>query len=283
LGNLPGYFSIGEVQHIWKYLSWKQVRCGCGVTIEDCPFWSQALEELSITEDQINRLAGLTKLLNRTRNVINLDNLFVESNESFQELRGYTEKLYRAIGKFAPNQIIVDSSKTPSHLMLLSKIPSVDLRILHLVRDARAVAYSWNRRSKRKLALSDQNQYMDKRPVLITLLRWTVENGFASKWGRKLENYSMMRYEDFTAAPQEELIRALKEIGLVDIDISLLESEGINLNPTHSIGGNPDRFQKAPLKIRHHEEWRTNMGALERLSLGILAAPALMKYGYKIR
>src|SRR3712207_200886 len=55
------------------------------------------------------------------------------------------ERLYRAIQKVSGAAVIVDSSKRSTYAVLLSLLPFADLRVVHLVRDSRAVAYSWGR------------------------------------------------------------------------------------------------------------------------------------------
>jgi hypothetical protein len=56
--------------------------------------------------------------------------------------------LYSAIAQVSGG-VIVDSSKTPSYLFLLQRVEGIDLRLLHLVRDSRGVAYSTLKRIRR--------------------------------------------------------------------------------------------------------------------------------------
>ena len=55
-------------------------------------------------------------------------------------------RLYEAFHDVGHAGIIVDSSKDVSTLYLLTQMADVRLRLLHLVRDSRAVAYSWMKR-----------------------------------------------------------------------------------------------------------------------------------------
>ena len=53
-------------------------------------------------------------------------------------------RLYRAIGEVTGARLIIDSSKVPSGAALLSHA-GVEAHLLHVVRDPRVVAYSWQR------------------------------------------------------------------------------------------------------------------------------------------
>ena len=44
---------------------------------------------------------------------------------------------------------MVDASKHASHAFLVRRLRGVDLRLVHLVRDSRGVAFSWTKRMRR--------------------------------------------------------------------------------------------------------------------------------------
>jgi Sulfotransferase family len=283
LGNLPQFQSVGEVQQIWKYLTWKNVNCSCGVLIPDCPFWSPVLSRLNLSESQSASLSEATKQLDRTRYLLWLTSLYRDSNASFLGLCESTEALYQSIAQSSPEKVIIDSSKTPSHLFLLSKIYSIRLMVLHLVRDARAVAYSWDRRMKRKTGLVGEEAYMDRRPMIRTIFRWNVENWYTDHWSRDQIPNVLMRYEDFINSPYGELMNALAGLGFKNIDLDLIERQEFEFQSNHGIGGNPGRFEKSSLRIEDRGEWRTKMPMSTQVILGILAAPLMARYGYRIR
>ena len=51
-------------------------------------------------------------------------------------------RLYDAIRPVSGSRIIVDSTKRASYAYVLRDVPGIDLRVVHLVRDSRGVAYS---------------------------------------------------------------------------------------------------------------------------------------------
>src|SRR5262249_60851100 len=64
------------------------------------------------------------------------------------DVAGYRDevaRLYAAIGRVTGAELIVDSSKTPAGAAVLARCENVEPYMLHMVRDPRAVAYSWTR------------------------------------------------------------------------------------------------------------------------------------------
>src|ERR1019366_1995765 len=72
-------------------------------------------------------------------------------------------RLYRAIRQVAGKSVVVDSSREASQALVLARIPDIDLKVLHLVRDSRAVAFSYLRR---KPQFRDDNPSQHRKPVL---------------------------------------------------------------------------------------------------------------------
>jgi hypothetical protein len=60
-----------------------------------------------------------------------------------QEYLGMLTPLYTAIGDASGASVIVDSTKDAAYAHALRRMPGVDFRLLHLVRDSRGVAWSW--------------------------------------------------------------------------------------------------------------------------------------------
>jgi hypothetical protein len=51
------------------------------------------------------------------------------------------EKLYQGIRAYTGSKVIIDSSKSLLYGYLLGMLPTIDLYVLHIVRDPRGVAY----------------------------------------------------------------------------------------------------------------------------------------------
>jgi len=284
LGNLLGFFSIGEASFFWEYLARKDIACGCGSELNSCDFWSTVLERLGSDDTvDLDRMVILNKRLNRTRNLPRLmADKFVSLPKEWGELVTGTGALYHTIWRLAQSDVLVDASKTPSHCFLLRYVSGIDLRILHLVRDGRAVAYAWSKRRKRYHAVIGHEEYMPHRTKLQAILAWVVENAFTVRLGHTVPYYTIMRYEDFVQNPHDELGHALRKLGFGDIDLRWLREPAPSLNPTHGVGGNPVRFSQSGISIVSDEQWRDNMNIITKLSLGLFAAPVLYRFGYKL-
>jgi hypothetical protein len=64
------------------------------------------------------------------------------------ELSADLQQLYRAIQCVSGARVLIDSSKVPTYGLILSRTSDIHLSVLHLVRDSRAVAYSWLREGR---------------------------------------------------------------------------------------------------------------------------------------
>jgi hypothetical protein len=228
------------------------------------------------------QMSNLAMKLDRTRNLPWLSTPLGH----FQKLEidhfvSNLANLYRKIHSIAGEKVIIDSSKLPSHLYLLRKVPQIDLHILHLIRDGRAVAYSWNKRRKKDLAVATNTSWMPKRSLIWATGAWAVENYFISTFKKNFV-YAQMRYEDFTIDPSRELNRIQNELDLPAIKIDYSANHSIKLAPNHSVNGNPIRFENKPVTIVPDTEWQRNMPKLTKKLLGSLFSPILVKFRYKI-
>ena len=146
LGELPGVIPLGEVVHLWQRGVAENERCGCGDEFGSCEFWSQAGTSAFGGWDKISvrRVAELRAATDRTRHIPQLARpaLPAAMRRSLTEYTGYYVRLYQAIAGMTGAEAVVDSSKHASLAFCLSKRPEVDLRVIHVVRDSRAVAYS---------------------------------------------------------------------------------------------------------------------------------------------
>ena len=282
LGNNPGFFSVGEVRYFWEHVQRGNIRCGCGQILSECDFWSQIIRSLQKVGIDFEKMSKLAMKLDRTRNLPWLNTPLGHFQKPEMEyFASNLATLYRTIYSIVGEKIIIDSSKLPSHIYLLRKVPNIDLRILHLIRDGRAVAFSWNKRRKKDLAITTNTSWMPKRSMLWATSAWAVENYFVSTFKNKID-YAQMRYEDFTTAPFQELIRVQSELRLPDIKIDYSANHSIKLSPNHSVNGNPIRFDSSPITIVPDTDWQRRMPNFTKIFLGLLFRPILAKFRYKI-
>ena len=152
LGEAPNAICVGETRYIWLRGVRDNVECGCGMAFRQCPFWEAVGAEAFGGWDRID--AELIEQLDRAMTWPHTIPAYAASQLPSDITRqtntyvSYLSSLYAAIARVSKAATIIDTSKAPGFANLLQRIPGCDLRMAHLVRDSRAVAYSWNRRKR---------------------------------------------------------------------------------------------------------------------------------------
>ena len=93
----------------------------------------------------------------------------------------------------------------------------------------------------------------------------------------------IVKYEQLVADPRATLERVLRFAGL-DPDSAALDfigAEGsVQLDPHHTVAGNPMRFTVGRLEIKLDDTWRDRMPAGQRRLVSLLSVPMRYRYGY---
>jgi hypothetical protein len=264
LGQIDGLFAAGELRYLWQRGLVDERPCGCGLPLPECPMWSAVLAKLP-AHDPASIAAGLRQRL-RMRN-----RLTVPPHPDDATIAA----LYEAIHAHTGGAVIVDSSKLPPYGVLLAGLPGIDLRVLHVVRDPRAAAFSWRRRR----SLDGDERLMTRHPVWKAALLWTVWNGAVlRRWSRGA--YLRVRYEDLVQDPQAWVRRIADFAGVPSASLPFTEDGLLTLAPTHSVAGNPVRHRTGGVEIRADDEWRTAMTGRDNAVVTALAAPLMSRLGY---
>ena len=195
--------------------------------------------------------------------------------QRLREYRAIVWSLYSAIENTCQPRVIVDATKDPSSLYLLSTLPELEVTVLHLVRDPRGVAYSWAKRIRRS-ELRDQHVYMPRQTSWRNATYWSYSNFLAGRSRRLHQNYIFLRYEDFIRRPTESLRKICNVLGKEQADLSFLKNHRVTLDrPNHILKGNPSRFAAGPLDLRADEEWKSAMPSTQKLAVSLITAPLL--------
>ncbi len=196
------------------------------------------------------------------------------------DLARQAEALYDAIRQVTGCRLVVDASKHPTFGAIARSRPGVDMRVLHMIRDPRASAFSWSRPKPDRGDRSGESMW--HAGPMRTTASWVLLNRDHHEFGdRHPDRYRLLRYEDFVASPAD----ALLTIGeLAGMDFAGLVRAGdppsAELAPTHSAWGNPDRFETGPVAIVEDERWKHEMTRLARIKTVAVAAPWMGRYGY---
>ncbi|HUF35594.1 MAG TPA: hypothetical protein VMN37_06565 [Gemmatimonadales bacterium] len=284
LGQVPGFCSVGELRYLWDRGLGERQRCGCGVPVPDCPFWGAVLEETFGAGRGLDAPAMLA-LWRRVDGLARLPLLFAPRRPAALEndLRAFREilgRLYLAVRVVSGASVVVDSSKYAAYGRILAGVRGLDLRVLHLVRDSRAVAYSWMRRKPMPEVASEARFMPLKRPWRSALF-WNLENLGLHLLRGCARGYRVLRYDDLATDPRTALGAALDGIG-IQSDLRFLRDGRIHLGPNHTVAGNPLRFRRGEVPIRPDVEWRSRLGPAPRWVVTGLTWPLLVRYGFPL-
>jgi len=280
LGTISGAISANELNRIWVDGFEDDKHCACGQAFRECSFWRKVVAEAfgDLRDFDPARMKNIWTTVDHSRHFLQL--LAPVKNTSFQkrltEYRDVLRRLYFAIAKVSGAEIIVDSSKIPSGALILKDIPGLDVHVIHLVRDARACVYAWQKKKQNAKSGVALRQYTPMR----TIMFWMMRNTFASLLATQLP-YVRVRYEDLMKDPQHELQRLLDRLGpFAGKRLSFATDAAIALPEYHSISGNPDRFSNGVTNLRLDVEWLTKMNENTRRMATMLTYPLLAQYGY---
>ncbi len=282
LGQIGGYFSAGELNFIWRHNVIENRLCGCGRPFRECPVWTRVMDEAFGGMDGVDprEMMRLQSSGTRTRHIPLMltaggDRVLKERLEKLLINYG---RLYEAIGSVTGSRVIVDSSKEPAHGYAMSLVPGVDFRVVHLIRDPRAAAYSWLK--KKPQPDSEKIEHMVRFSPTKSSALWDSWNASAEAlWRRTPEKYLRLRYEDFIADPRKSLQRIL---GLLEVtaELPLAGEREVMLGVSHTVSGNPNRFETGAVELRPDHEWMERMEPRHRALVTALTFPLLRRYGY---
>ncbi|HEY7004462.1 MAG TPA: sulfotransferase [Gaiellaceae bacterium] len=280
LGEIDGFFSVGELYHLWGRGLVQERRCGCGVPPRRCETWqailARAFDQGAPDGERIHRLA-LT--CTRTRHLLAHVRRRCDAPDEYREALG---RLYRAIPEVTGSRVVVDSTKHPAYAAVLGDVPGIDLRIVHVVRDPRAVAYSWIRK---KVQLDEARpRYMRSHGAFYSGLMWDLLNVTTERlWRRSGAPYLLVRYEDFVRNPRASVRRVVDFAGEPEAPLPFRSGSSVVLGGNHTISGNPSRFQTGLVEIQPDDEWRKRMRRRDVWVSTGSTFPLLRRFGYPIR
>ena len=284
LGQIDGFFDAGELRHIWEMSLLHNRLCGCGNPLTECNFWKKIFEHGFEGFDQINakEINNLIKKTTRSKDAIST---FVPllKNKHSKTIAKYTDKilkLFKGIQEATGCKVIIDTSKSALYGYVISQIPDIDLYILHIIRDSRAVSYS----SQKEKIQPDKEKiiYMGKSNSFKSSFSWNIRNILTELYFSDSEKYLKLKYEDFVKKPQEVITAITKLVNEENVKLPFVDSNTVTLDTNHSVWGNPGRFKKGEVKIKLDNEWESKLSKKDKLISTIFTFPLLYKYGYRV-
>ncbi|MGI9621865.1 MAG: sulfotransferase [Acidimicrobiales bacterium] len=282
LTTVPGFFAVGELRYLWDRGLMENQLCGCGNPFRDCEMWREVGEVAFGGWDAVDGAAmvALDRKINRNRRVLSITRGRLRDSQlsRLNEYREVLRSLYLAIQEVSGCTVIVDSSKTPAFAAILAGIDGLDLRIVHLIRDPRGVAYSRTKRVVRPEVVGAEAQMGRFAPVRTGAL-WLYFNGLFEWLRRRGTAMTRLRYEDLADEADGELDKLL---GSLPWQASARIPLG-ELTANHTVSGNPMRFERGALRITRDDAWRRELPLRHRIAVSLVTAPLLGRYGYGFR
>jgi hypothetical protein len=289
LGELPGFLMCGETIVLWTH-NWGMTKttdaCACGVPIEECEIWGDVITETRLDVSDHNEISEESRAFFQRSRFSSLNEI-LRPGKAIRPTADFSSKivqLYRSLCQKTGNDIIVDTSKTPALALILSQIDEIDLRVIHLVRDSRGVAFSWTKKITRTDVGSKQVKMRRVHPV-ISALHWDLSQYIVPRIRVRGRPVLRVRYEDLVSAPSESLTEILRFADEPPSPRSLdfVHEDAVYLQAGHSLMGNPNRVRQGWIELRRDDAWRREMPKFQQFLVTTFSFPYLLRHRYLFR
>jgi len=278
LNQVNEIISIGEINCLWYKTIKENLLCACSKKINQCPFWNDVFYEAfgGFKNIELDKIIKLQLSVSRMRFLPFLILPSIRTTEYSINLKEYLqllEKLYESIYKISKKSFIVDSSKVPPHAFVLCNSPNIELYVIHLIRDLRAVVFS-RLRKKLHQKVDNKKVYMIRKSVPSSILEWYSYNLTFFAFRNKFKKYKIVLYEELIKNPKRVLKSILNWLGINKYSLDFFKSENIVFfDKYHSVYGNPIRFKNGEVEIKLDDEWRKALPFYYKSFLKLISFP----------
>jgi hypothetical protein len=287
LGSHPEAVTVGEMRapavgEPDTYL------CSCGEPIKKCRFWRDVTERMAkrgipgfdITEARISIHDSKNKYVRRLLDPMPRGPLLEAARTvalsvspawppHLRDIHLRNGALVGVLREITGAKVVIDSSKIALHLKYLLKSPELRIKVIHLVRDGRAVTMSmlghgFKRDSRRE-------------SVAAAALSWRRNNEAAERVvaGLPASQWVPLQYEELCRQPEQTLRDLCKFLGLDPAQVVL----DFRSRQQHVLGN--DMRLKSGSDIRLDERWRTGLSPEDLGVFAEVAGETNRKYGYQ--
>ncbi len=201
LGSQPGAFSAGELTFIGRP-GLVDEYCSCGQRLGACPFWSDVRVAWGrCGAPDIQKYWALRRRFERNKVSLRTLAQRIRPSADYAAYVDATEALFDAIHEVSGAETIIDSSKTPARLAILSHF--ADVSVVHLCREFRGVLNSSQRKRSKDLAKGVEEDVSARRSSRV-LSDWLATNALAEVFVRG-HHGRRVHYRRLVAAPDETL------------------------------------------------------------------------------
>lgn len=282
----PAVQGTGELCHVAGNAWINNEFCACGERANQCPLWSEVRHEWArrAGTDDVHAYREIVRKVEQSRRwMLQLPWPRYQTSELFQTYARQTLALFEAIRTVSGKPVVVDSSKRRSRAYALSLIPGIDLRAIHLLRDARGFAWS----TKKRLPKDERGGVVQEiKPMSTwhTAIGWIVTN-LQSSWVRRQlapERSITIRYEDLSSDPSASLVRIGKLLQLDFDDVIRAVTNDAPVEIGHTVAGNRMRMS-GRVRFRPDMEWHRMLSAADQRCCWAITGWLMRRYGYEKR
>ncbi len=198
LSQQAGVFNLGQLRDLW-WAYGEAAPCSCQNPLTSCPVHRPAMTEVfgpDVSQGLKQMDEGTRAFIQDAKSLRHWDS--AETRHSLRDRHRYlVDTLGKTLTAFVRTtgcHTFIDASKAPEMALAFSLVEGVDLKVLNLVRDPRAVVSSWHKKTK---------QF---RTAISFAAQWALRQRQLEQWAPALSaDFLRVRYEDFAARPQDTL------------------------------------------------------------------------------
>jgi hypothetical protein len=262
--------------------------CSCGEHIKKCSFWREVSERMAkrgikdfdITEARISIHDAENRYVRRLLDPLPRGPLLETVRRTglalspawpkhLQTMHRRNVALVEALQEVTGAKVVIDSSKIALHLKYLLKSPALRIKVIHLVRDGRAVTMSMLGHGFKRGSRQET--------VAAAALSWQRNNEGAERVLAEVpkSQWMYLNYEELCKTPVETLQGICKFLGMDSRNIVL----DFRAGSPHVLGN--DMRLKSGTDIRLDERWRTGLTKEDLGTFEEVAGEMNRKYGYQ--
>lgn len=275
LDTVEGVAAFGEIWNTWTVAQDPAHLCGCGRLLAECETWFGVVGPNPV-QDEIRTINEQRMAVARIRQGWRWRRL--RDDDAFNAFAETVAGVYRSLASASGVDTVVDSSKTPAFALVAGSADSVDMRVVHLVRDPRAVIASWSR--QKSVTFGTTVERLETRRFIRIVRQWIFFNTVGLSLLKRRFPTLVVRMEDLVANPAT-VVDAIRRFAEIDRSSPLVNQDGtITIGGAHTVAGNPDRFTIGPTLLRAPETWRTSLPLWKRVFVTVVTFPVMLRFGY---
>jgi len=281
LGSHPAIATVAEMSGLIDSVDPDEYLCSCGQKIKTCEFWQMVKTgmaargfEFDVAHFDTQFISGRSSLLQRLREGSTRNNLIDSIRDAilfalpgqarqFRTMSARNVAFIETVLNITGKRVFVDSSKDRLRPKALRRFSSLDVRVIHLVRDVRGVVASNLRRDTHLTAGQIARSWRRRhRRVQVTLESWPKDK------------HILLRYKDLCKNTEDTLMR-LYDFCQIDLDFKIDDLETVSLH----LVGNPMRLTQIS-EIKLDERWKEELTIAQLKEIERVAGAMGWQYEY---